>query len=67
MTTTTVSIDPDHCIGAGNCYLTAPGVFDQDEDGFGTVRPGRADGGGDPLLREAARGCPAQAISVREE
>ncbi|MFE4669995.1 ferredoxin [Streptomyces sp. NPDC056716] len=64
---TKVSIDTDHCIGAGNCYLTAPAVFDQDDDGFGTVRPGKEDGGGDPLFREAARGCPAQAVVLTED
>ncbi|MFF7727501.1 ferredoxin [Streptomyces sp. NPDC008001] len=62
-----VSIDSDICIGAGQCVLTAPGVFDQDDDGFGLVMPGREDGGGDPLVKEAARACPVQAITVREE
>ena len=37
-----VSIDHDMCIGAGQCALTAPGVFTQDDDGFGTVLPGSA-------------------------
>lgn len=60
-----VSIDHDMCIGAGQCALTAPGVFTQDDDGFGTVLPGRRDGGGDPLVREAARACPVGAVTVR--
>ncbi|MEU5053340.1 ferredoxin [Streptomyces sp. NPDC021096] len=61
-----VSIDSDLCIGSGMCALTAPGVFDQDDDGFGTVRPGREDGAGDPLVKEAARGCPVRAVTVEE-
>ncbi|WP_329140696.1 ferredoxin [Streptomyces sp. NBC_00670] len=60
-----VTIDHDVCIGAGQCALTAPGVFTQDDDGFGEVLPGRRDGGGDPLVREAARACPVGAVGVR--
>ncbi|MEU4210728.1 ferredoxin [Streptomyces sp. NPDC026206] len=61
-----ISIDSDICIGSGMCALTAPGVFTQDDDGFGTVLPGRADGAGDPLVKEAVRGCPVQAVSIEE-
>ncbi|WP_328491549.1 ferredoxin [Streptomyces sp. NBC_00414] len=58
-----IEIDRDVCIGAGQCALTAPGVFTQDDDGFSTLLPGREDGGG-PLVREAARACPVSAITV---
>lgn len=34
----------------------------QDDDGFREVLQGREDGGGDPLLKEAARACPVGAI-----
>ncbi|MFE5911293.1 ferredoxin [Streptomyces wedmorensis] len=61
-----VSIDHGVCIGAGQCALTAPDVFTQDDDGFGTVLPGREDGGGGALVRVAARACPVRAVSVRE-
>ncbi|OIJ68922.1 ferredoxin [Streptomyces mangrovisoli] len=59
-----IDIDTDVCIGAGQCALTAPGVFAQDDDGFSTVLPGRADGAGDPMVREAARACPVGAIML---
>ncbi|MEU8972891.1 ferredoxin [Streptomyces monashensis] len=62
-----VSIDSDVCIGSGQCVLTAPAVFDSDDDGFGLVRPGSEDGRGDPLAQEAVRACPAQAISFEED
>lgn len=62
----TISIDKDVCIGAGQCALTAPGVFTQDDDGFSEVLPGREDGAGDPLVREAARACPVTAITINE-
>ncbi|WP_327257351.1 ferredoxin [Streptomyces sp. NBC_01244] len=61
-----VFVDTAVCIGAGQCALTAPGVFTQDEDGFGAVLPGREDGGGNPLLREAVRACPVSAVRVEE-
>ncbi|MFF7133391.1 MULTISPECIES: ferredoxin [unclassified Streptomyces] len=61
-----IHIDRDVCIGAGQCALAAPGVFTQDDDGFSTLLPGRQDGGGDPMAREAARACPVAAITVAE-
>ncbi|AOP48939.1 ferredoxin [Streptomyces lydicus] len=62
-----ITIDSNVCIGAGQCALTAPGVFTQDDDGFGALLPGREDGAGDPLVREAARACPVQAITVTDD
>ncbi|MER5966085.1 ferredoxin [Streptomyces sp. NPDC002057] len=61
-----ISIDTDVCIGAGQCALVSPEDFTQDDDGFGTVAPGRPDGFGGPLVREAARACPVRAITVAE-
>ncbi|MFC7882794.1 ferredoxin [Streptomyces sp. NPDC057376] len=61
-----ITIDKDICIGAGQCALTAPDVFAQDDDGYSTVRPGAEDGGGSALVREAARACPVGAVSVSE-
>ncbi|MEU8913885.1 MULTISPECIES: ferredoxin [Streptomyces] len=62
-----IAINTDRCIGAGQCALTAPGVFTQDDDGFSALLPGREDGAGDPLVREAARACPVQAIAVTDD
>jgi ferredoxin len=59
-----IDIDHDLCVGAGQCALTAPSVFAQDDDGFSVLLPGREDGGGDPMVREAARACPVSAITV---
>jgi ferredoxin len=61
-----IDIDQEACIGAGQCALAAPGVFTQDDDGFSTLLPGREDGGGDPMVREAARACPVAAITVSQ-
>ncbi|AZM56238.1 ferredoxin [Streptomyces sp. WAC 01529] len=59
-----IRVDTDRCVGAGMCALTAPGVFTQDDDGFSQILPGQEDGGGDPMVREAVRACPVQAISA---
>ncbi|MER6098072.1 ferredoxin [Streptomyces sp. NPDC001728] len=68
-----VTIDGDLCIGAGQCALTSPGFFTQDDAGFGMVVPDREDGGAgagsdsdDTLLDEAARACPVQAITIHD-
>ncbi|MBD0710447.1 MULTISPECIES: ferredoxin [unclassified Streptomyces] len=65
-----VTIDGNLCIGAGQCVLTAPEFFTQDDDGFGAILPGREDGGpdaDDALLDEAVRACPVQAITIDEK
>ncbi|MEU7580219.1 ferredoxin [Streptomyces sp. NPDC041068] len=61
-----IHIDGDLCVGAGMCALTAPNVFTQDDDGLSELLPGREDGGGDPMVAEAVRACPVQAITVGE-
>ena len=61
-----IDIDKDVCIGAGQCALTAPDVFTQDDDGYSALLPGLEDGSGSPLVREAARACPVSAITVSE-
>ncbi|WP_424215237.1 ferredoxin [Streptomyces sp. BI20] len=64
-----ISFVTDRCIGAGQCALTAPAVFTQDDDGFGALLPDPVSGDGPraagPLVREAARACPVSAITVR--
>ncbi|MFF0061630.1 ferredoxin [Streptomyces sp. NPDC005279] len=61
-----IAIDKDRCIGAGQCALTAPEVFTQDDDGFSELLPGRGDGASSPLVREAARACPVGAIRLSQ-
>lgn len=57
-----ITVDRQLCIGAGMCVLTAPEVFDQDDDGKSLVL--------DPSpphlgpVREAEQVCPAAAIRV---
>ncbi|GGX87962.1 ferredoxin [Streptomyces minutiscleroticus] len=61
---TDIDIDKDRCIGAGQCVLTAPDVFTQDDDGLSGLLPGAEGGADGALAREAARSCPVGAITV---
>jgi ferredoxin len=62
-----IEVDQETCIGAGQCVMAAPEVFDQrEEDGIVELldaAPGEAQW---PAVREAAAICPASAIAVRE-
>lgn len=57
--------DVDRCVGAAQCVLTAPAVFDQnDEDGTVVVRVPEVDGETLERVREAVRDCPGQVLSL---
>ncbi|MCM3923141.1 (4Fe-4S)-binding protein [Frankia sp. AiPs1] len=60
----------DRCIGAGNCVMTAPEVFDQDDDGLVAPLVDEADPV-DPASLAAARRaverCPATALRAVED
>ncbi len=59
-----VSIDPDLCIGSGDCVRLAPEAFElRDDAGISVPRPAAAT---EPLerLRKAAMNCPTQAIGI---
>ena len=60
-------ISSDRCQGHGRCYDLAPGLFGEDEEGYGTVLgggvvpPGQED---DARLAEA--NCPERAVEIVE-
>lgn len=58
--------DTDVCIGAGQCVLTEPEVFDQDDDGTVVVLVENPEGGQVDSAREAVKLCPAMALSLQE-
>ncbi|UCA50584.1 ferredoxin [Streptomyces sp. WA6-1-16] len=59
-----ISIDHSVCIGSGQCVLTAPGRFTQDEDGYAQVLPREAGDATHQQVDQAALACPVQAITV---
>ncbi|WP_078489911.1 ferredoxin [Streptomyces bikiniensis] len=62
-----VQADRDRCLGAGMCVLTAPGVFDQDEDeGLVLLLDPRPPQDRHAAVRIAAGVCPAEAVTISE-
>jgi ferredoxin len=62
-----VIVDQDKCVGAGQCVLTAPEVFDQrDEDGIVVLLQENPPAEHHEAVRTAAQVCPALAIEVHE-
>ena len=56
------TVDRDRCIGAGNCVMNAPELFDQDDDGLvvvleAEVPPEHAD-----AAARAVANCPSGAL-----
>ena len=63
-----IEIDEDLCIGAGQCVMTAPEVFDQrEEDGVAVVLEGTPAAGREGPARDAAAICPASAITIHDD
>jgi ferredoxin len=61
---TGVSIDPDLCIGSGECGRLVPSAFELDEDAGVSVPLEGASEAPLELLARAARACPGNAIMV---
>ena len=60
-----ISIDRDKCVGAGQCVLAAPEIFEQsDVDGLVVVRLESPPEKLQDSARAAANLCPALVISV---
>jgi ferredoxin len=63
-----VQIGPERCQGHGRCYDLAPGLFGDDEEGYGRVLgDGTVPPGKEHDARLAALNCPEHAIDLIEE
>ncbi len=63
-----ITVDDSRCIGAGQCVLNAPSLFDQGEDdGIVVLLDAVPAGENHEAARRAARLCPAEAITVHED
>ncbi|MEV7091522.1 ferredoxin [Amycolatopsis sp. NPDC051045] len=59
--------DTGKCVGAGQCVLTEPSLFDQsEEDGTVIVLDDQPHGELVEKAREAVHVCPSQALSLQE-
>lgn len=62
-----VSIDREKCVGSGQCVLTTPEVFDQDEDdGIVVLRMSEPPEDLNDCVRNAERLCPSRAIIIHD-
>lgn len=60
-----VEVQPEICVGAGQCALVASAVFDQrDEDGVVVLLHSEPPAGEHDSVREAAGLCPSGAIRL---
>lgn len=57
-----VAVDEDRCIGAGQCELAAPEVFEQNDEGLSQARDSEPAQGLWQQVRQAADLCPVQAV-----
>lgn len=62
-----IHADRQRCVGAGQCLMAAPEVFDQsDEDGVVVVLAPSPPVEAHEQVRRAVAACPARALSLSE-
>jgi ferredoxin len=61
-----IIVDRQRCIGAGQCVLSAPDVFDQDQDGMVRLLDPNPSDDYDDEVSQADRHCPSQAITLED-
>lgn len=59
-----IAVQTGACVGAGQCALVAPDVFDQDDDGIVLLLKPNPQGADLDAATRAVRLCPARAISL---
>lgn len=60
-----IQADQDRCVGAAQCVLTEPALFDQnEEDGTVVLLSAEVDGDLLAAARDAVRVCPSGALSL---
>jgi ferredoxin len=62
-----VAVEARRCLGAGQCALTVPEVFRQNDDGISVVEDPEPPAELIEALLLASDICPARAVSVRME
>ena len=61
-----LTVDGKSCMGHGRCYLMAPDLLSDDDEGYVTIRGRAIDVPADQLeaAQDAAGTCPEQAITL---
>lgn len=61
-----ISIDRDRCVGSGQCVMTGPELFDQDDGGLVVLLSQRVGKDDAERGRMAAALCPAGVITIKQ-
>jgi ferredoxin len=60
-----IRIDRSKCIGGGNCVVSAPNIFSQDDnDGLVILLSEHPPKGDEEAVRQAEAQCPGRVISI---
>jgi len=59
-----ITVERDRCIGAGQCVLNAPELFDQDDEGTVVVLDEHPSAEQGPAAHAAEHACPARVITL---
>lgn len=62
-----VTVDPERCMGHGQCYAHAPDIYQPDADGFCVVIKPHVEADDLEQAIRGAESCPESAITVSEE
>lgn len=62
-----ITVEPDKCVGGGQCVMAAADLFDQDDDGIVLLLDASPDTSRAADARTAARLCPASAIEITDQ
>jgi len=60
-------VDTDTCTGCGLCEETCPEVFEMGDENVAVVKVAEVPPDVEDSCREAADGCPVDAISIEED
>jgi ferredoxin len=62
-----IKADTGRCVGSGQCVLTEPAVFDQNDDGIVTLLNEHPDDDIAAQAHQAVILCPSRALSIQQE
>jgi ferredoxin len=62
-----IEADTDRCVGSGQCVLTEPAVFDQNDDGIVALLTDHPDDDTATQVHQAVILCPSRALSIQQE